>query len=86
MIVYLVTNWSLDSEEERKFVGTLSEAKALKAKWRADHLVNCLNDLDFANKNFDVIIEKINYDTDKFSILSILNYQGGYSKTIKEIV
>jgi hypothetical protein len=86
MIVYLVSNYSFSSEGERKFVGTLAEAKAVKAGYRASHLVNYLEDLDYGIKTFDVKIEKINYDTDKFSILSILNYEGGYSETIKEIV
>ena len=82
MIVYLVTN---HSEGERKFVGTLAEAKGLKARYRAKHYLSYPDDFDYAAETFEVTIEKINYDTDKESILSILNYEGGYSKTIKEI-
>ena len=83
MNVYHVSEGSVEGCP-RRYVATLKEARMLQKKYSVKHFLE-YGDLETAD-TFYVDIEKVKLDTSKASILSMLNYEGGYEISSEEIV
>tara|TARA_B100001094_G_scaffold46134_1_gene41261 strand:- start:4893 stop:5144 length:252 start_codon:yes stop_codon:yes gene_type:complete len=83
MYVYHVSEVSVEGCP-RRYVATLKEARMLQKKYRIKHFLEYGN-FETADCVY-VTIEKVKLDTSKESILSMLNYEGGFEISSEEKV
>jgi len=80
MIVYHVSEGRNNAECPRRYVATLKEARAIR---------NSYNRIEIENGHWHnpilVTIEKVKLDTSKESILSMLNYLGGFELSAEKV-
>lgn len=80
MNVYHVSEGSHTNECPRRYVATLKEARAISDSYNKE------SGYPYGHGSYKSTIEKVKLDVSKASILSMLNYEGGYEISSEEIV
>jgi hypothetical protein len=80
MIVYHVSEGRNNAECPRRYVATLKEARAIRNSYNRIEIEN-----GYWHNPMLTTIEKVKLDTSKESILSMLNYHGGFELSAEKV-